>query len=182
MTSTGHGRTTKLTTRTWISSIAVAGRRGPPPEDGCHGHECSSNGPTSSLWTPGTLVQHKPYRYIHPQPTTHHHLGSHLCLVAAGCPEGVHSKLPSVTVSLSRRLPLDPAPDHSQIHQPCKSLGYICLVFFVKLSASVAKGPGSELPRAISSTSCWPPRPCYFPKGRAGWGWSVQHSPTDTAP
>lgn len=105
----------------------------------------------------GTLLQHKPCRYIHPQPTTHHHLGSHLCLVAAGCPEGVHIKLPKVSLChfpavclwTSRRTILK----FISLANPSDIFAF----FFIKLSASVAKGPGSGLARAISS-----PSPCRF--------------------
>lgn len=105
----------------------------------------------------GTLLQHKPCRYIHPQPTTHHPLGSHLCLVAAGCPEGVHIKLPKVSLChfpavclwTSRRTILK----FISLANPSDIFAF----FFIKLSASVAKGPGSELARVISS-----PSPCRF--------------------
>lgn len=70
-------------------------------------------------------------------------------------------------MSLSRRLPLDLAPDHSQIHQPCKSLGYICLLFHQALCQCGERtwkraGPGYFEPISLSLP------PCYFPKGRGG--------------
>lgn len=72
-------------------------------------------------------------------------------------------------MSLSRRLPLDLAPDHSQIHQPCKSLGYICLLFHQALCQCGERtwkraGPGYFEPISLSLP------PCYFPKGRGGGG------------
>ena len=56
---------------------------------------------------------------------------------------------------------LDPAPDHSQIHQPCKSVGSTCGLSFIKLFMRVANGTGSHLARSISSTS-----PYHFPGER----------------
>jgi len=93
--------------RTTRSNPSVLGGAGLPWKmNGCHGHKCCSNSPRHyrllghhCIHPPdGIRRQHKPYQQpLHPQPSTHHLLGSHLCLVAADCPEGVHIKPPSVT-------------------------------------------------------------------------------------